>query len=118
MTTMTGVELISAERARQVSKEGWTAEHDDCHTSGELARAAVCYASPCPVYVTEYRFGGYAFADPWPWTDDGSDKRQWWDGSPQHAASYSKDKRIRLLVKAGALIAAEIDRLQRVKDGK
>ncbi len=39
-----GVAAIAAERRRQVEAEGWTPEHDDQHTRGELARAAACYA--------------------------------------------------------------------------
>ena len=42
-----------------------------------------------------------ACPDDWPWSD------KWWK---------PKDK-IRDLVRAGALIAAEIDRLQRLKEG-
>jgi len=33
---------IIAERQRQTSAEGWTAEHDDEHTEGEIASAAAC----------------------------------------------------------------------------
>ncbi len=86
---MTGVELIAAERARQVSVEGWAYSHDDQHVSGEMARAAACYA------LQHTRVSGRAIR--WPWN------RQWW--KPKGP--------IRDLVRAGALIAAEIDRLQR-----
>ncbi|MCM0757438.1 hypothetical protein M7775_02505, partial [Sporomusa sphaeroides DSM 2875] len=41
-----GIELIAAERQRQISQEGWTPEHDDQHANGELALAAACYAIP------------------------------------------------------------------------
>ncbi len=44
---MTGAEMIAAERERQVSEEGWTAEHDDEHIMGELAAGAACYALTC-----------------------------------------------------------------------
>ncbi len=47
----TGIELIAQERQRQVSEEGWTAEHDDGHTDQELARAASCYANPWPTVI-------------------------------------------------------------------
>ena len=40
---MNGVQLIAAERTRQVADEGWTPEHDDIHDIGELLSAAVCY---------------------------------------------------------------------------
>jgi hypothetical protein len=89
----TGVDLIAAERLRQVEAEGWTAEHDDEHTTGELATAAACYALPS----VHRRFDGGMPAF-WPF-EMGA-----WKPSP--------DDRIRELVKAGALIAAEIDRLQ------
>ena len=88
---MTGVDMIAAERLRQVVVEGWTAEHDDQHGAGELVSAAECYLINGHVHMP---------AESWPW--DGS----WWKPS---------DDPIRNLVKAGALIAAEIDRLQRVK---
>lgn len=35
---------IAAERKRQIEIEGWTAEHDDTHSRGEMARAATAYA--------------------------------------------------------------------------
>lgn len=84
----TGIELIAAERKRQVEAEGWTLEHDDNHKTGELSDAAACYA-----------LGKRTAA--WPWSID------WWKPTP--------DDRVRELVKAGALIAAEIDRLQRLR---
>ena len=36
----TGIELIAEERKRQIEEEGWTAEHDDQQTDGEIAEAA------------------------------------------------------------------------------
>lgn len=88
-----GTALIAAERERQVQVEGWTPAHDDAHTRQELAAAAIIYI--------HYRNRGANFPTPlnWPWD------RAWWKPS---------DDPIRNLVKAGALIAAEIDRLQRV----
>lgn len=93
---MTGVELIAAERERQVSREDWTPAHDDTHKRGQLARAACCYA------LQHTHVSGRAIR--WPW-----DKSWWKPKGP-----------IRDLVRAGALIAAEIDRLQRLaaQDGK
>lgn len=86
-----GVEMIAAERKRQVEMEGWTPEHDAEHTDHSLAQAAACYAVP-----QDRR--GFLFADLWPDSWDES----WWKPSAD---------RVRELVKAGALIAAEIDRL-------
>lgn len=88
----TGIELITEERARQISKEGWTPEHDDKHDMGEMAMAAVCYAIPGSQRER------LETDDIWPWA------RHWWKPGTD---------RVRQLVKAGALIAAEIDRLQR-----
>ncbi len=86
---MTGIELIAAERQRQVTAEGWTAEHDDQHNGGEMAFAAMCYADPDGLSEPDIY---------WPW------EAEWWKPSGD---------RVRNLVKAGALIAAEIDRLER-----
>lgn len=92
---MTGVELISVERERQMSQEGWTPQHDDQHSHGELALAGATYALPRLLRAPYPQAG---LPDLWPF-DDG------WKPSP--------NDRVRELVKAGALIAAEIDRLQR-----
>jgi len=106
---MSGIERIAAERKRQIEKEGWTPEHDDQHDNHEMALAAVCYASPYPVRVKAKIFTGKGeffpevaerWIEAWPW-DDEWDKRQ-------------KHDRIRQLEIAGALIAAEIDRLERL----
>ena len=115
MNTQTGIELIAAERQRQITVEGYDAAHDAAHIHGEIAKAAACYADfACP---TEERIKQLplqrGLADPetfyplrvqvpvnWPWATE------YWKPSPE--------SRIRELVKAGALIAAEIDRLQRL----
>ncbi len=95
-----GAQLIAQERERQVSEEGWSAEHDDKHINGELAWAAVAYAAPERVT----RDGPGVSYDPWPWDEE-------WDKRP--AIGCTAPYRIRALAKAGALIAAEIDRLKR-----
>lgn len=89
----TGIELISDERKRQVESEGWTAEHDDEHDNHQLSEAAACYALGVPTAVSN----DVAKVPLWPWDES------WW----------KPGDRVRDLVKAGALIAAEIDRLQR-----
>lgn len=93
----TGIELIAEERKRQIEKEGWTAEHDAQHNHHELARAAACYATPGYIRKLHITDNGTPFG--WPFSKD------CWKPSPLD--------RKRELVKAGALIAAEIDRLQR-----
>jgi hypothetical protein len=94
---MSGIELIAAERERQVSVEGWTPEHDDKHDSGSLVAAAVTYALEA--------------------TYDGpSGKGQWFKKFWCFEDRWFKPSgdKIRDLVKSGALIVAEIDRLQRL----
>ena len=46
----TGIELISKERQRQIEEEGWTPEHDNQHTEGELALVAALYATPIKLF--------------------------------------------------------------------
>lgn len=95
---MTGIELIAAERKRQVEVEGFTND-DIFQPHGELARAAVCYALPPKDRVYHVGIGREQWKIPalWPWSIT------WWKPTP--------DDRVRELTKAGALIAAEIDRL-------
>lgn len=121
---MTGTELIAAERQRQIEREGWTPDHDDEHTDGSMALAAVCYATPVRLYEqVEYAIGP-AFSDPWPESWDAAWDKRYGYGErkenpgnvPPDPTTYTDVERLDLLVKAGALIAAEIDRLQRAAD--
>lgn len=107
--TSEGLTLITGERIRQVAEEGWTARHDDGHVDGELAMAAACYAAPFEIFVRNTCFD-VRYVDPWPW-DDG-DKRP----RDEHGQlrTPTREERIRMLAKAGALCAAEIDRLLRL----
>lgn len=104
----TGSELIAEERQRQISQEGWTSAHDDAeHDSGQLTEAAICYAA-----VGSAQSRG-ASADEWPveMFDGFHDSVLQW---PFDDCWYKpKPHALGNLVKAGALIAAEIDRLQR-----
>lgn len=92
---------IAAERRRQVEVEGWTPKHDDSHGKFELARAAAAYALHAANFHDATRLGGrYVTKAPhpeWPWAP------MWWKPKfPRHD-----------LVRAGALIVAEIERLDR-----
>ena len=84
---------VLAERRRQVEAEGWTPEHDDRHFNGEMAVAAACYADP----VTGYLDPRISVPRRWPWL------RSWWK---------PKDRRSNL-VRAAALLLAEIERIDR-----
>ena len=117
---LSGIELITKERERQITKEGRTPEHDDEHERGELASAAVCYASPFQPFVLDKRRDYYQFIDAYPpsWSQEWNKRRYsnagW--GDLVENKDLPMNKRIRNLVKAGALIAAEIDRLQRTEE--
>ena len=113
-----GSELIARERIRQISEEDYNDAHDDDHDRGELALAAVCYAAEAfseevfvkqPIVCSSTGRETHMFVDPWPW-DEEFDRRP-----TSRLRKKPVNKRIELLVKAGALIAAEIDRLQRTK---
>lgn len=114
-TTINGIERIAAERQRQVERHKWTPEHDDSHSEGELALAAVCYATPELLYKKHDYANRVEFVDPWPESWDRCyDRRPYPDGGNVVSNdSVAKELRIRMLEKAGALIAAEIDRLLR-----
>lgn len=81
---------VLAERRRQIEVEGWTPEHDDEHVAGELATAGASYALVAVGY-------GLLALRAWPWT-----------------AGLKPTTPRRDLVKAGALILAEIERLDRM----
>lgn len=88
---------VLAERRRQISAEGWTPEHDDLHADGAIARAAAAYA----IQSADYPMikGPKRALAWWPWD------RKWWKPT----------SRRRDLVKAAALIIAEIERLDRAE---
>ena len=90
---MSVIDEIAAERKRQVEVEGWTVAHDDEHESGLMARAASCYASPH--FLKPLRIG---VPIGWPWA------RKWW----------KPKSRRRDLIRAAALIVAEIEKLDRL----
>lgn len=98
-----GITIIAEERERQQLIEGWGPYHDDQHRSGELADAAEAYVHAAGEQARgqslEYLKTLVEAAEVrWPWED------AWWkpSGDP-----------VRNLAKAGALIAAEIDRINR-----
>lgn len=72
------------ERLRQIGAKGWTPEHDEEHSGRELSNAAACYAA------------GEPLSGLWP------------NGWEFEAAG-----RYRMLVKSGALVLAELERIDR-----
>ena len=96
-----GFTLVLNERKRQINEEGYSKEHDKKHTDGSIAAAAACYALPYRKPATEtigvYKERILDYPEMWPWDV------KYWKPTPSD--------RIKELVKAGALIVAEIDRL-------
>ena len=94
---MTGSQLIELERHRQISELGWTPEYDSKYEEDDaLMEAAGAYLMAS--------YGNEDFVDMasycWPWPD----------------YPFSPSDKVRNLVKAGALIAAQIDLLQSQKE--
>lgn len=81
---------IVAERQYQISRHGWSRDHDDTHVDGAIANAAADYAS----------------------TGQQPISTSWAYGSKV----VDKEPRRLQLIKAGALIIAEIERLDRLTD--
>lgn len=94
-----GIELIKRERERQITEKGYDAPHDDEHDDQSLAKAAVCYAIPNRSAAQAVTF--------WPWANAPVTNHN--IHNPR-----GRESRINELAKAGALIAAEIDRLLRI----
>jgi len=116
-----GIEIITDERKRQLEVEGWTPEHDAKHTDGELAEAASVYAGFATsiivpvdnvfsndrnVHKVAEALKGTDACMLIPKTHRWPFDKEWYKPTP--------DNRIKELAKAGALIAAEIDRIQAI----
>lgn len=98
-----GALAIAEERRRQMTAEGWTAEHDDQHGGGELAAAGACYIRHAALTAAIDHgdlntASGPRAIEPgnWPW------KCRWNPKTVGHD-----------LARGGALAAAEYDRLAR-----
>jgi hypothetical protein len=91
-----GIRAIEAERIRQVERKGYSQAHDDTHNRSEMAFAAGVY-----LQRALYRLRGVT-----PWTLN--------EPQPWPIGMSTKDPADDL-AKAGALIAAELDRLARAK---
>jgi transposase len=83
----TGIELITEERKEQIEKHGWNVEDDESYNNEELLKAAL-------FCVDQKQFE-------WPWN--------WLE---KYRTKITCKNRVDQLKVAGALIAAEIDRIQ------
>lgn len=92
---------IMDERRRQISVEGWSLAHDDEWRQGQLVFAAISYAVNTQPFAADQFNLRYAGGDTitrfWPWG------RKWW--KPKNPRED--------LIRAAALIVAEIERLDR-----
>lgn len=88
------IDAIGAERRRQIESEGWSPKHDDAYVDCELARAALTYAMSAATTVEPAVILGKGW---WPWANE------WFKPSTPR----------RDLIRAGALIVAEIERIDR-----
>lgn len=98
-----GGRLVMGERLRQVAEEGYTPGYDDRHDRGELRKAAICYigtVTQADIVSDIVLDDRYPHVVGWPW------EPQSWNPS---------EDSIRNLVKAAALLVAEIDRLLRAQ---
>jgi hypothetical protein len=97
--TATILDEIRGERARQIAGHGFDADHDDRHSAFELGKAAAAYLGFAIVKDTTRKQNAKNPYTPgvWPWD------AKWWKPT----------NRRRDLVKAAALIVAEIERLDR-----
>lgn len=101
-----GVSRILDERVRQKTDERFTDAHDDQHDRGQIAAAGACYAlvgalqSQFPASSDEAAKIQASQVGTWPWSP------AWWKPSTDP---------VRNLEVAGALLAAEIDRLLRAR---
>lgn len=93
---MTVIDEIAAERCRQIEAEKWTYDHDDGHVCGEMAQAAGVYAIGALLPGERDR----VFARYWPWN------QEWF--KPKNSRHD--------LIRAAALIVAEIERLDRAAE--
>ena len=100
-----GIDLIAEERQRQIDVEGYTKQHDSQHQASEFIYAAIAYAEAAKVGINCQEMGNDNTCEIMRRKlEKGRDYPFGWDFKP------TTD--IRDLVKAGALIAATIDRLQ------
>lgn len=104
MSTAHVIAEIGDERLRQIQSEGYDIEHDNAHDESDLARAASVYAlyASMPQLDRDFAMAHgprlYGSEHIWPW----------------NAQHFKLTNPRRDLVKAAALIVAEIERLDRI----
>lgn len=116
---MSIIEEIAAERTRQIEVEGWTPDHDDSHPGGQIGQAAACYAASESVSFTD-NYGRALLPDGTPRPFTRLELRQSWSYSPALRWPWDyrwfkiKGRRSNL-IRAAALLVAEIERIDRLE---
>lgn len=95
------LELVAKERTRQIVEKGYTAEHDDEHTDGEIADAAACYAATTHIFKTCSSIF-FPLTNLFPWEFKFFKKEE-------------HDRKWQLII-AAAFINAEYDRIVRLEE--
>ena len=98
-----GAELILQERIRQIFKKNYDAAHDDERADGSLLHAALLILCD----ETGHALAGVDPPDP---------NGPWPDALLLHVSEKYAENPVKRFTIAGALIAAEIDRLQREEE--
>ncbi|WP_244797375.1 hypothetical protein [Caballeronia grimmiae] len=113
-TRMTGINLIAEAHARLIADDGLSCIATD---DGELAMAAACYAATEQLFTLDGGDDDCTMADPWPWARipdlrrEVGERRLYSGSLPADPATCTTAERVELLTRAGAMIAAELDRL-------
>jgi len=92
------LELVRAERLKQINKHGYTPEHDDEHTDGSIADAAACYAANTKAELMKVCSGDFRYLFPW---------------EPQYFKKEEKSRQDQIIT-ACAMLMAEWERLDRI----
>lgn len=101
-----GTKLIEQYREEQISKHNWSVQHDiDVNKDGQLVQAAMAYLANVVTVEVDSASGPVAV-----------DSRTLWPNNWSKRWLKLSDNRVKDLSKAGALIAAEIDRLLQTSD--
>lgn len=94
--------LVKAEREKQINKHGYTSEHDDKHWDGSIADAAACYAATGSVYLKyELTDGSFNYPPLFPWNHEWLKKEE--------------KTRKEQIITACAMLMAEYERLERLE---
>jgi len=95
---------IAGERVRQITEEKFSRVHDldEFHSNGELADMAAYYACTEQPKSDEFNSWSSTLRDLWP--------TEW---ALKYAKKFGKDRKRQLII-AGALIVAELERLEKV----